>query len=63
MGQLLDTLSSPSSEIFNALDSLKRRMFLDLKQLDKKTLLLMNPIIKEYIARVNYQNSSSLSNK
>ncbi|MGK7945380.1 MAG: ATP-binding protein [Microcystaceae cyanobacterium] len=51
--QLSNKLSYPPSDILNAIDSLKRRIVLDLEQQNKKTLVLINPILKEYIASLN----------
>ena len=47
---LSNNLSVSPSELLNIIDSLKRRILLELKQQNQETILLVNPVLKAMIS-------------
>lgn len=50
LGHLFNRLSVSPSELLNVIDSLKRRILLELKQQNQETILLVNPVLKAMIS-------------
>ena len=47
--QIDKILELPTSDLLNAIQSLKRRLLLDIKQEDKTTYFSLNPVLKQYV--------------
>uniref|UniRef100_UPI00341A2B28 ATP-binding protein n=1 Tax=Okeania sp. SIO2F4 TaxID=2607790 RepID=UPI00341A2B28 len=47
--QIDKTLDLSTSDLLNAIQSLKRRLLLDIKQEDKTTYFSLNPVLKQYV--------------
>ncbi len=51
---LLNNLSFSPSDLLNIIDSLKRRIMLELKPQNQETILLINPILKAMLSKHVY---------
>ncbi|WP_293143008.1 hypothetical protein [Okeania sp. SIO3I5] len=49
MHQIDKILDLSTSDLLNAIQSLKRRLLLDIKQEDKTTYFSLNPVLKQYV--------------